>query len=125
MRSDIRSSSEAPECEVACSTSSRRLVRTIAMRSSSSVVVVAAAATTAFGLRGAKAFLAAARLLRGAAAFFAAARGLRVFAAFLAAFPDFAAFFPAGFLAPDFDLAMFSPQPAQCVELLAVRPVRP
>jgi hypothetical protein len=77
------------------------------------MVVLAAAATTAFGLRVAKAFFAAARLLRGAAAFFAAARGLRVFAAFLAAFRDFrvfAAFFAADFLEADFDLAMFPPQ---------------
>ena len=80
------------------------------MRSSSSVVVVAAAATTAFGLRVARAFLAAARLLRVAAAFFAVARGLRVFEAFLAAVRDFrvfAAFFAADFLEADFDLAMF------------------
>jgi hypothetical protein len=76
-------------------------------------------------LRVAEAFLAAARRLRGAAAFFAAARGLRVFAAFLAAFRGFrvfAAFFAAGFLAADFDLAMFSPQSAQCVELLRRTP---
>src|SRR5580692_6888913 len=99
MRSDIRSSSEAPEYEVACSTSSRRLVRTMAMRSSRSVVVVAAAATTVCGLRVFEAFL-------------AASRGFRVFAAF----------FAAGFLAADFDLAMFSPQSAQCVELLRRTP---
>jgi hypothetical protein len=63
--------------------------------------------------------------LRVAAAFFAAPRGLRVFEAFLAADRDFRVFpvfFAADFLEADFEAAMFSPQPAPCVELLRRAP---
>src|SRR3979409_1882108 len=83
MRSDIRSSSEAPEYEAACSTSPRRLSRRIAMRLSSSVVVNRPVATAAL-------------VLRVAAAFLATGRDFRVFAAF----------FAADFLEADFDFAM-------------------
>src|SRR5476651_449071 len=119
MRCDISSSSEAPEREAACSTSSRKLFRAIAMRSSISAiargpsgmrrrcrsvsmltVVFALVATAGFVLRGTKAFFAAVRLLRVAAPFFPAARDFRVFRAL----------FAADFLEADFDAAMFPPQ---------------
>jgi hypothetical protein len=91
-------------------------------------VVFALAGAGAFALRVTTAFLAAVRPLRGAAAFFAAPGGLRVFAAFLAAGRDFrvfAAFFAADFFAADFDLAMFTPQSVQGVELLRRTPRQP
>src|SRR3984893_6007360 len=115
MRSDIRSSSEAPEYEVACSTSPRRLSRRMSMRLSSSVVSNTPVGTAALVLRGATAFLATTCLLRVAAAFLPAVGRLRVFAAFLATVRDFrvfAAFLTADFLEADFDFAMF-PTPPQ------------
>ena len=72
MRSDISSSSEAPEYEAACSTSPRRLSRRMAMRLSSSVGSLQHAGSGEHGrlaLRGATAFLATTCLLRVAAAF--------------------------------------------------------
>src|SRR5476651_504703 len=130
MRRDISSSSEAPEREAACSTSSRRLFRAIAMRSSISAivgepggtrrrcrgvsmltVVFALVATAAFVLRATKAFLATVRLLRVTTAIFSAACCLRVFDAFLGAALGFLVFraFAVDFLEADFDAAMFSP----------------
>src|SRR5262249_36305528 len=129
MRCDRRSSSEAPEYDVACSTSSRRLLRTMAMRLSMSAT---ADATSGAGpLGGAVPVLgevfcsatAAGRALRDFWFFLAAGRLLRLAAGLSAPPPrplaplfgrapgssPFPAFLAAGLFERDFDAAMFPP----------------
>src|SRR5262249_57487840 len=90
MRCDRRSSSEAPEYDVACSTSSRRLLRTMAMRLSMSAT---ADATSGAGPLGG----AVPVLGEGFCSATAAGWALRAFSFFLAPGPLFPvppAFFP-------------------------------
>jgi len=109
MRWDSSSSLAAPAEDAACSTSSRRLARTRAMRSS---IAMTAAGSITGG--GAAAFLAAGGGLRTGAAFLAPGRFFAAFAAILGAFftagrglLDLAVFFATFFLAADFFAADF------------------